>query len=137
VANDLGDFHKGYHHIQLAIEFLEGFPYQTIAKFFFCVFQYMHETEKKALGNLLKDFKELDETLPSYLQDHNSLFIARLEKILKGETTVGIDEIQHPVLQRIFEFEKKMPRLLFHSITKEVMNPRLDVLDIIYPHVKA
>lgn len=137
VGNDLGDFHKAYHHIQLAIEYFEGYPYQTIAKFFFCVFQYMHETEKKALGNLLKDFKDLEETLPSYLQDHNSLFIARLEKILKGATTVGIDEIQHSVLQRIFDFERKMPRLLFHSITKEFMNPRLDVLDIIYPHVKA
>lgn len=137
VGNDLGDWHKAYHHIQLAIDYFEGNPYQTIAKFFFCVFQYMHETEKKALANLLKDFKELDEVLPSYLQDHNSLFIARLEKIIKGTTTIGIDEIQHPVLQRIFDFEKKMPRLLFHSLTKELMNPRLEVLDIIYPHVKA
>lgn len=137
VGHDLSDAHMAYHNIQLAIDYFEGNPYQNIAKFFFCVFQYMHESERKALSHLLKDFKSLEDQLPPYLQDHNTLFIARLEKILKGETTVGIDEIQHPSLQRIFDFEMKMPKLLFHSVTRELMNPRLEILDIIYPHVRA
>ncbi len=137
VALDKGDDHQAYHHIQLAGDTFGDNPYSTICRFFFCVFQYMHETHKKSLSQLLKDFKELEGQLPSYLQDHNHLFIARLEKILKGTTSIGIDEIKHPSLQRIYEFEKKMPRLLFHKVTKELMAPRMDILDIIYPHVKA
>lgn len=137
VAKDTGDDHQAYHHIQLAIECFGDNPYGTIARFFFLVFQYMHETHKKSLAQILKEFKELEGKLPPYLQDQNQLFIARLEKIIKGETTVGIEEINHPALQRIYEFEKKLPRLLFHKVTKELMAPRLELLDIIYPHVKA
>lgn len=137
VALDKGDDHKAYHHIQLAIDTFGENPYSRIARFYFCVFQYMHETHKKSLSQLLKDFKDNEGKLPSYLEDHNRLFIARLEKILKGDTTIGIDEIQHPSLQRIYEFEKKMPRLLFHKLTKELMAPRIDILEVIYPHVKA
>jgi hypothetical protein len=137
VAQDKGEYHQAYHHIQIAIEYFGPNPYATIARFYFFVFQYMHETHRKSLSQLLNDFKSLEESLPPYLQDHNSLFIARLEKILKGETTIGIEEIKHPSLQRIYDFEKKMPRLLFHSLTKELMAPRLELLDVIYPHVKA
>jgi hypothetical protein len=137
VAKDTGDDHQAYHHIQLAIDCFGENPYGVIARFFFLVFQYMHETHKKSLAQILKDFKDLEGKLPPYLQDQNHLFIARLEKIIKGETTIGIDEIQHPALQRIYEFEKKLPRLFFHKVTKELMAPRLELLDVIYPHVKA
>lgn len=137
VAQDKGDDHQAYHHIQLACDMFGENPYATITRFYFLVFQYMHETHKKSLSQLLGDFKELEGKLPSYLEDHNRLFIARLEKILKGQTSVGIDEIQHPALQRVYEFEKKMPRLLFHKVTRELMAPRIDILEIIYPHVKA
>lgn len=137
VAKDTGNDHQAYHHIQLAIDCFGDNPYGTIARFFFLVFQYMHETHKKSLAQILRDFKELEGKLPPYLQDQNHLFIARLEKILKGETTIGIDEIKHPALQRIYEFEKKLPRLFFHTVTRELMAPRLELLDVIYPHVKA
>ncbi|MCF8058460.1 MAG: hypothetical protein K9K67_04135 [Bacteriovoracaceae bacterium] len=137
VAQDKGEYHESYHNIQMAIEYFGDNPYATIARFFFNVFQYMHETHRKSLSQLLTDFKSLEECLPPYLQDHNTLFIARLEKILKGNTTVGIEEIKHTALQRIYDFEKKMPRLLFHSLTRELMAPRLELLDVIYPHVKA
>ncbi len=137
VAQDKGQVHKTYHHIQLANEYLRDFPMGKISEFYFLVFQYMHEEHKKVHSQILKGFKELEDSLPSYLQDHNTLFIARLEKILKGHTTVGIEEIKHMSLQRVFEFESKMPRLLFHAITKELMAPRLDLLDVFYPHVKA
>ncbi|MEC7276015.1 MAG: hypothetical protein VXV96_06825 [Bdellovibrionota bacterium] len=137
VAQDRGEIHKTYHHIQLAIEYLQDYPMGVIAKFYFLVFQYMHEEHKKVLSVLLGEFKKLEGKLPPYLQDHNTLFLSRLEKILKGQISAGIDEIKHPSLQRVFEFEKKMPRLLFHAVTKELMAPRLDLLDIFYPHIKA
>lgn len=137
VAQDLKNPHQVYHHLQMAIEYFENNPYQVIAKFFFHVFQYMYEDHNKVLSQLLLDFKSLEEKLPSYLKDHCLLFIARLEKILKGKTSIGIDEIHHPSLQKIFEFETKMPRLLFHNTTREFMAPRLELLEILYPHVKA
>lgn len=137
VAQDKGEVHQTYHHIQLAIEYLHSYPMGRICEFYFLVFQYMHEEHKKVHSQILKGFKDLEGKLPPYLQDHNTLFIARLEKILKGHTTVGIEEIQHMSLQRVFEFECKMPRVLFHTLTKELMAPRLDLLDVFYPHVKA
>ena len=137
VAHDLGDYHHCYHHIQLAIDFFGEHPMGNIALFYFSVFQYIHEEHKKVLSNLLKNFKSLDGFLPTYLADHNSLFIARLEKILKNKITIGIDEIQHPSLQKVFEFEKSMPLLLFHKSTSKLMAPRLELLDIIYPHVRT
>ena len=137
VSHDKGDTHAIYHNIQLAIDYFEGDAYQNIAKFYFLVFQYIHESHKKSLSATLSGFKELDGSLPHYLNDHCTLFIARLEKIIKGQTTVGIDEIKNLNLQRIYDFEKKMPKLLFHKATKELMAPRLELLDIFYPHVKA
>lgn len=133
---DLGKTHNAFHHIQIAREFLENYPYGKIVEFFFYVLQYMYENDRKVLGNLLVKFKGLEDLLPSYLQDHNTLFIARLESILKGRTTVGIDEIHHMALQKVFEFEKRIPRTVLHLVTREVMNPRFDILDIIYPHVR-
>ena len=137
VAHDTGDIHGVYHNIQLAIDYFDGDAYQVVARFYFLVFQYIHEDHRKTLSSTLNGFKELDGKLPPYLNDHCTLFIARLEKITRGSTTVGIDEIQNLNLQRIFDFEMKMPRLLFHRATRELMAPRLELLDIFYPHVKA
>jgi hypothetical protein len=137
VAHDKSDIHAIYHNIQLAIDYFTGDSYQRIAEFYFLVFQYIHEDHRKTLSATLNGFKELDGKLPAYLNDHCTLFIARLEKIISGNTTVGIDEIQNLNLQRIYDFEMKMPRLLFHRATRELMAPRLELLDIFYPHVKA
>ncbi len=137
VAHDKGDIHSIYHNIQLAIDFFKDDSYQKIAQFYFLVFQYIHESHKKTLSAILTGFRDLEGKLPPYLNDHCALFIARLEKITMGNTTVGIDEIQNPNLQRVFELEMKMPKLFFHTATKKLMAPRLELLDIFYPHVNA
>ena len=134
---DKADFHGAYHNIQMAIDLFEGMPERFVARFFFAVFQYIHEPHEKVRNHLLAEFYELKAKLPPYLKDHCILFIARLEKILQGRTNMTSSEIEHEALRKILNFEIKLPRLFFHKVTATLMNPRLDNLDVIYSHVKA
>ncbi|TNF00982.1 MAG: hypothetical protein EP326_05500 [Deltaproteobacteria bacterium] len=134
---DRSDYHGAYHNIQMAIDLFDGMPESFIARFFFAVLQYIHEPHEKVRNHLLAEFYELKDKLPPYLNDHCILFIARLEKILQGKTTMRSGEIQHELLRKIMAFERKLPRLFFHKATAVLMNPRIDNLDVIYAHVKA
>jgi len=134
---DLKDFHQSYHHLQLAISFWRGYPEEVIAQFFFYVYQFIHDGHSKIRIQLLKEFNQLQEKLPPYLQDHCLLFIARLEKIELAETTIHIEQIQHPHLKSVFAAEMKVPHLLLHKFVAPLMFPRMDILDILYPYIKA
>ena len=137
VAMDFNDLHTAYHQVQKA-NVLYGTRHEAnMAQFFFLVYQYINEGHTKQRAQLLKSFKGMEEVLPPYLKDHCLLFIARLEKLTKGQTSIGIDEIQNNQLQKVFDFEMKMPNLLFHKTTSVMMNPRIDILDIIYAHVRT
>jgi hypothetical protein len=131
------DYHGAYHNIQMAIDLFEGMPESFVSRFFFAVFQYIHEPHEKVRNHLLAEFYELKDKLPPYLNDHCILFMARLEKILQGRTNMKSSEIQHEALRKILGFERKLPRLFFHKATAVLMNPRVDNLDVIYAHVKA
>lgn len=131
------DFHGAYHNIQMAIDLFESMPESFVARFFFAVFQYIHEPHEKVRNHLLAEFYELKDKLPPFLNDHCILFIARLEKILQGRTQMKSSFIQHENLRKIMGFERKLPRLFFHKATAVLMNPRVDNLDVIYAHVKA
>jgi hypothetical protein len=137
VGFDLGDWHEAYHHVQLAMIRFKGLPEEDIAFFFLLVFQYIHETHDKVKSQVLSDFRELFPKLPPYLADHALLFISRLEKIILGKTVIAVDEIQNHHLQRVFSFEMKLPQFLFHKTTSVMINPRIDLLDVIYAHVRT
>lgn len=139
VFHDKNDTHLTYHHIQLAIHYFNGHPYKDICLFYFYTFQYISERNSKNLSEILLGFKKLAQSkkLPSYLNDHCFLFMARLEKIRSGSSSINIEQIKHRALQRVFEFEKKLPTTLFHQMTATFMSVRIDLMDIIYPHVKA
>ena len=134
IGFDLRDPQKIYHHLQFAIDHFDNRIEQGMAKFYFLVGQYMYETHEKVLSNILHDFRNLEGKLPPNLNDHCLLFIGRLEKILSLHPSVQEDCIRHPKLREIYQWETKIPRIIFHLTTKMIMLPRLDLMDIIYIH---
>lgn len=139
IFHDQKEVHLAYHHVQMAVHYFKGHAYHDIALFYLCVFQYIYDQGLKHLSRLLKTLRDLLESkhLTPYLKDHCKLFIARLEKIRGGATSISIEEVHHLALQRVFEFEQNMPSLLFHQTTRSFMSARIDMIDIIYPHVKV
>lgn len=120
-----------YHHLQMAVDYLENYPEKKIAAFYFLIAQFIYETNPKTLANLLIDFKNFENKLPPYLNDNCLLFIGRLEYILKMPPTLEEDKIQIKKLREIYQMELKIPRPLFHATVKNMLNPRIDILDII------
>ena len=129
---DNGNTEKAYHELQLAILFLEDYPEYYIAQFYFIVWQYIHESSDKDLSFLYNQFNDLENKLPSYLNDHRILFISRLNKILSfGEDITLKKKIKHPKLVEIYEKENKMKGIAIKLLRKLIV-PRIEILDIIY-----
>ena len=122
-----------YHQLQMAIDHLTGHAEKHIVEFYFLVAQYIYESHPRVLANLLADFKAFEDKLPEYLNDHCLLFINRLEKVLKIEGhAFEEDRIKNLKLRDIYRLEEKIPRAIFHLTTKNLIVPRMDILDIIY-----
>ena len=131
---DLRDAQVIYHQLQFAIDHLEHGLERCIPEFYFLIAQYLYETHPKVLMTLLHDFKKLECHLPQILNDHCLLFISRLERILNLPNTLQEDLIIHPKLKALVALESKIPKAVFHSTTKNLIVPRLDILDVIYLH---
>lgn len=129
---DLNNAQTVYHNLQFAIDHLEHHAEKGVAEFYFLIAQYMFETHPKVLMTLLHDFKKMEGHLPQTLNDHCLLFVGRLERILQVTNTMEEDRIVHPKLRAIYNFEMKIPRVVFHPTTKGMIIPRLDILDVIY-----
>lgn len=123
-----------YHNLQIAIDHLAHYPELGPATFYFLVAQYMYETNPKILMTVYFDFKKLVNHLPIHLNDHCLLFIGRLERILKVNKTMEVNEIIHPKLQGIYNLELKVPRAIFHATTKGMIVPRVDIMDVLYAY---
>lgn len=137
VRHDKDDIHGCYHYCQLAIDFLNNRPEEAIARFYFSVFQFMHEEHQKMLAHLLTDFKQLKGKLSPYLEDHRQLFVMRLERLLKLNISISIDQIENTHLKKIYEFEQKWKPQIVFSALRKLTNPRIEIFDIIYAHVKS
>lgn len=120
----------------MSVSYFANFPERFVAQFYFQVLQFMEETHKEIQGILLEQFKTSSTQLPRYLKDHALLFVFRLEKILGKEITVKAQDIDNPKLKNIFQFEKKIPAMLLYKAIAPLMNPRMDILDIVYGHVR-
>lgn len=121
-----------YHQLQLAIDHLENYPDQILAKFYFLIAQYIYEDHHKIKFHLLQEFREIKKHLMGYMREQCELFIFRLEYILDLPITLEIDLLKHKKLKDIYELELKIPRSIFHFTTKIMMVPRIDILDVIY-----
>ncbi len=130
---DMHDSVTVYHQLQMAIDHLEHYAEKKLVQFYFLIAQYIYESHEKVLTNLLSDFREMENNLPPYLNDHCLLFIARIEKILKlTGIPLAEDRLITPKLRDIYRLECKIPRALFHVTTKNMVIPRMDILDVIY-----
>jgi hypothetical protein len=121
-----------YHQLQMAIDYLHDYPEKHLAHFYFLVAQYMFETHNLVLGHVLDDFRKMKNHLPEYLKQHCIMFIGRLEKILNLPPSTEEDLLTIQNLRQIYVREQKIPRPLFHLTTKNLIIPRIDILDIIY-----
>jgi hypothetical protein len=121
-----------YHNLQMAIDHLDNFPERKIAEFYFLIAQYLYESHTQVLTNLLTEFRKWEDNLPPYLNDHCLMFIGRLERILKMSPSLEEDKIETKKLRDIYQKELKIPRPIFHLTSKNMIVPRLDILDVIY-----
>ncbi len=136
VAIDSKEIVNAYHNLQISMNQLEGYYELNIAKFYFAVLQYIHEPNTELRFRMLNKFRELEDNLPSYLNDHCLLFISRLEVILRGESFISPEQVQHKKLQNILQIEKKIPSSIMHKATAKFIMPRIEFLDIYYHHLK-
>lgn len=136
VAIDSKEIVEAYHNLQVSINQLKGYYEQNIAKFYFDVLQYIHEPNTDLRFRMLNKFRELENNLPTYLNDHCLLFISRLEVILRGESFISSEQVQHTKLKNILTIEKKIPRSLMHKATAPFIMLRIEFLDIYYHHLK-
>ena len=84
------------------------------------------------------EFRALEGRLPGLLNDHCTLFIFRLEKILGQEkNTIKIaDAIQNETLKKMARFERKIPNFIYKRLISGLIVPRLEINDILYLHTK-
>lgn len=137
VAFDKLEHQDIYHHLQMSIELLRDFPEKNLAQFYFLVFQYMGEKHEKIRSSLLDKFKELEGTLTPYLEDNRKLFIYRLERLTKVGITVTEGDFNNEKIKTLFLEEEKLPNFLLHQATTLLLNPRIDLWDVIHAHIKA
>lgn len=126
-----------YHHLQMSIDLLKDFPEKYMASFYFLIFQYMEEKNTKARHALLDQFKSLEGKLTPYLEDNRKLFVFRLEGLTKTPATIKEEDFENQKIKTIFKQESRLPILIFHQATTLLLNPRIDMWDIIHAHIKA
>ena len=126
------EIHLTYHHAQMACDYLEGTTEQKLAKLYLAFYRFLNEEDKTLREDILNDLLNLKDDLPTYLKDHCLLFIWRLERLLDKKIKVTKDDIESPVLKKIWEFENKIPKLLHYKVTAPFIQPRPDILDVVY-----
>ena len=126
------EIHQTYHHAQMACEYLEGCQEQKLARLYLAFYRFLNEEEKELREDILADLISLKDELPPYLKDHCLLFIWRLERLLDKKIKISKDDIESPVLKKIWEFENKIPKLLHYKVTAPFIQPRPDILDVVY-----
>jgi hypothetical protein len=129
---DNGEVEKAYHVLQMSIVKLEGYPESFVARFFFLIWQYIHEDSNKDLSYIYQDLISLEGKLPEYLNDHRILFLTRLNKILgHGHDQKLRSQIKNSNLKNIFDKEVKMKAVALKLLRKFTI-PRIEILDVIY-----
>lgn len=133
---DLGDQQAGHHHIQMATQYFEQnkFHERFITQFFFLVYQFLSEKNRKVKFQVLDHFKDLMPNLPPRLSEHCLLFIFRLQTILLKNSEIEQTDFKTDEFKRILKLEQKIPNVLFEHAVKQLIRPRIDLLDIVYLH---
>lgn len=130
---DLNKITEAYHSIQMASEYLKGYPDYYIAHFYFIVLQYIYETDKRDLTYLYDDLIALENKLPEYLEDHRKLFLLRVGKLIGHREENLAAFIKNPGLRKYYEHEYKLNSLGIRAL-KNLIFPRIEIVDIIYSY---
>ncbi|MBF0312583.1 MAG: hypothetical protein HQK52_04165 [Oligoflexia bacterium] len=128
---DQKNYTEAFHHIQIAIELLDGLYEKNIATFYFLVFQYVHFKNKQDHLSLLPQFHSIKDKIPSYLREQALLFISRLEKLYFITPSVGIDDFSYSDLKNRYLFESKLPRFLLKEMRRLIF-PQIGTIDVLY-----
>lgn len=133
-AFDLNDKHNLHHHLQMSLRRCKDTYMYDIARLYHAYFTYLHERHPRALTQLLSDVQALAPNLHRSLQDHAWLLIARLERELKLNSSIVVAQMHNPKLGKVLEIENALPNTGFGLIVRNLIHPRIDLLDFIYTH---
>lgn len=133
-AFDLEDNHQLHHHLQMALRRCKDTYMQDITKLYLTCFAYLHERHPRALAQLLNDVQELAPKLHRSLRDHAWLLISRIERELKLPPSIVVAQFHNPKLGKVLEIENSLPNIGFALIVRNLIHPRIDLLDFIYTH---
>lgn len=137
VAYDCHDHHMSYHHIQMAIALLKRGPLHYYARFFLCVFEFIQEKHPKMRTRLYRELEQIRPFVHDYLKDQITLMLIRCDR-LQGQTSrFTMDDIQHPTLKKIYRLEEKISVVILSNTVWKVLNPRIDIMDVIGLELKS
>jgi hypothetical protein len=69
--------------------------------------------------------------LPEYLQELMTLMIIRTQRLLKEPATYSAKDVDHPMLKKIIQLEQKIPALALKNTVWKLINPRIDISDVL------
>lgn len=137
VAFDKHDYHMAYHHIQMAIALFKTGPLHYYARFFLCVFEFIQEDHPKMRTRLYSELESIKPFVHDYLKDQISLLMIRCDR-LQGQTpSLKMEDIKHPTLKKVFRIEEKISVTLLSKTVWKVLNPRIDIMDVIGLELKS
>lgn len=136
-AYDRHDVHNAYHHIQMAeLEFKYG-PLNDYTRFFKLVFDFIHMDHESLRAQQLREMLALRDQLPLHLKDLMTLMIIRTQRIIKAPLNYTFEDIQHPMLKKTAKLEQKIPTIGLKKTVWKLMNPRIDIADVLNHGIKA
>jgi len=132
---DARNIHNGFHFLQLAIEESGHLPEKYVLNLYYYYYCFLHISDKTLIEEQYKNLKTLKLKLPTYLQQHTSLLQRRIERIYDLKKTITLNDFDISSFKKYYTQEEKLPALAVHQLLKYTSKPRLEIFDIIYPHL--
>ena len=114
----------------MAIDTLENTNLESIAKFYFVVLQYIHESHKVSLMQIQVDLHQIFNDLPTYLQDVSIVINQRLN-ILCDQSSTLEHIISNEVLKARYSKEASQ-NIIIHKGLQKLTFIHIDILDVIF-----
>lgn len=130
-AYDRHDIHQAFHHIQMAELELKHGPLHFYTRFFKVVFDFVHMDHINLRAQQLGEMEQLQNKLPPHLQELLILMMIRTQRILKEPVTHSPSDLQHPMLKKMAQLEQKIPVMALKNTVWKIMNPRIDIADVL------
>lgn len=130
-AYDRHDIHHAYHHIQMAqLDFKYG-PLHYYTRFFKVVFDFVHMDHINLRAQQLGEMEQLQGKLTPYLEEVLILMIIRTQRMLKAPSHYSPSDIKRPMLKKMAQLEQKIPVLALKKTVWKLINPRIDIADVL------